>query len=51
MIPAELKIRRIDARRDDTRAAIDEFASDLAPRGTWSAKPAGERRSKFLAKP
>ncbi len=44
MTVAELRIRRIDARRDDTRAAIDELRERLSPRGNVVSE-AGQRKT------
>ena len=44
MPAAELRIRRIDARRDDTRAAIDELRERLSPRGNVVSE-AGRRKT------
>src|SRR5580658_2116499 len=44
MTVAELRIRRIDARRDDTRAAIDELRERLSPRGNVVSE-AGRRKT------
>ena len=44
MTSAELRIRRIDARRDDTRAAIDELRERLSPRGNVVSE-AGRRKT------
>ena len=49
MTSTNLNIRRIDSRREDIRAAMAELRAGSARKGTWSAKPAGSGRSRFLA--
>ena len=44
-----VKIRRIDSRRDDIRAAMAELRARLSPGGTWSARRAASARLRSSA--